>query len=210
MNKTRTVTLLALSALIVVSSTQLASAGGFEVRRPADYVTASPERIALWNETENAQPIEVLDWTIDRFGEIGIELPASDVIFHSFETDLENCHGRGGYHVYGDGEHTIDVCAIGVPSRRHLLLHEFAHAWAIHHLDQDARETFMEMRGLDGWREEGLDWAEMGTEHAAEIIAWGLGVKCNPQNMLEGEDYETLAEGFEFLTGSAPVCEDRG
>ena len=48
------------------------------------------------------------------------------------------------------------------------------HVWTVQHTDAAARETFLAVRGLDVWNGEGVDRDHLGTEHAAEILAWAL------------------------------------
>jgi hypothetical protein len=87
------------------------------------------------------------------------------------------------------------------------MLHEFAHAWTHENLTQGQLDAFLTMRGLQRWNEAGDEWAERGTEHAAEIITWGLNRRCDPRHMLEGEGHGSLTTAFELLTGARPLCE---
>lgn len=71
-------------------------------------------------------------------------------------------------------------------------------------MDTGLRERFLKLRNLAAWNDFGLPWKERGTEHAAEIIAWGLGEGVRPLLPLPF-DPEELIEGYTLLTGHAPL-----
>ncbi len=95
-----------------------------------------------------------------------------------------------------------------------IMLHELAHAWANLELSDDDRERFVRFRGLAGWNDQSHSWGERGTEHAAEVIAWGLmdvaphvrwveeGVESFRLLTIPDSDVDELSAGFELLTGS--------
>ena len=96
---------------------------------------------------------------------------------------------------------------MGVPSRRRLVLHEFAHAWARENLTDSQREALMADRELETWNDHDVEWAQRGTEHAAEIITWGLDMQCSPHEIISDQEAASLAAAFEFLTGTETLCE---
>ena len=57
--------------------------------------------------------------------------------------------------------------------KRSVLLHELSHAWAEHHVSDQARERIRALRGPQ-LKQPGDGWGQRATEHAAVIMAWGL------------------------------------
>lgn len=207
MSKTRTISATVLLAIGLIGSAVLAPNSGAEATQTeADYEITDPAHIAMWNETDNDQPVAIVDWAVERYGLAGLALPDSEIHFHPFEPSKQDCSGYGGYYTARDGNLRIDMCAVGVPSRRRILLHELAHAWAHEHLSDDQRQAFVADRGLAAWNDRGADWDERATEHAAEIITWGLDSRCKPHEMIEN-DAASLEAAFVLLTGVSPVCQ---
>lgn len=178
---------------------------------PANRAAGSvePPRITLQNRTTNAQPVEILDWSVARYDEAGLRLPDIDVTFHSWEPSMADCASHGGFWTVDQEGHYIDVCAVGVPSRRRMLLHEFAHAWTHENLTDMERAAFVDERGLESWNGPETDWELRGVEQAAEIVTWGLYMYCDPQHMISDESHHSLTAAFQFLTGVTPVCDVR-
>ena len=140
---------------------------------------------------------ELAAWAVGRFEAVGLVLPEIEVRFHDHRS---GCHDRSAY--YEDG--VVDMC------REHLdlmtartMVHELAHAWVDANLTAADRDAFLELRGLETWNDWGVDWDLRGYEHAAEIIAWGLGDQSDGTRAPSVPDNEpgALAEAFEFLTG---------
>ena len=179
------------------------------VGSPLAFGAAGPVGDRLFNNTDNDQPVEVIEWAMGRFEAAGLDLPSLDFHFYPYEPTLEACQGHGGYHRVRGDRHQLDICAVGLRSRRQLTLHELAHAWAYRQLDEADRRAFVEHRHLDGWADGHLEWEDRGTEHAAEVIAWGLNARCSATNMLVGESDGSLADAFKHLTGLDPICEQR-
>lgn len=200
MSNTRTISMTLLLAVAF-----LASLGPEHDGEPA-VIPAGETTIAVWNETDNAQAVEIVEWAVERYAAAGLEVPSTEVVFHQFEPGLIECNGFGGYYRVRRAEYQIDMCAVGVPSRRHILLHEFAHAWAHVQLTEEHRRTFQAERSLKSWNDDTDARDERATEHVAEIIAWGLDLRCNPQELIVGEDAAELASAFESLTGVLPIC----
>ena len=74
-------------------------------------------------------------------------------------------------------------------------------------LTGDRRAAFVEQRDLVVWNDHSETRDDRATEHAAEIIAWGLDQRCKTDDIIGGEAYESLAAAFGFLTGTAPICQ---
>jgi hypothetical protein len=93
------------------------------------------------------------------------------------------------------------------------MLHELAHAWVGIEFSANDRQRFMELRELSSWNDRDVPWEQRGTEHAAEILTWGLmdeptlvrwvedGIESFRLLSIPNSDVESLAVGFEVLTG---------
>ncbi len=155
---------------------------------------------------------ELVDWAVSRFLDAGLVLPEVSFLFHDH---ARSCHGRAG--LYDEAAKSVHLCL----RNRHTILHELAHAWAHHNLGDGDRLAFVELRQLDGWGEHSLDWAERGTEHAAEVMAWALmehntlvpwptwdhGETRATWRLLsiEASGPDELVAAYELLTGGLPV-----
>ena len=145
---------------------------------------------------------ELATQTLDLFAEAGLVLPPVDI---HFADNPGPCEGNAGLHLSTHGRSRIDVCEMHPALRRHALLHEVAHAWATT-LDSHTRDSFLALRNLASWRHD--DWQIAGTEHAAEIITWGLRSQpCWHPLRITDRDHDTLTEAFELLTGTNPRCD---
>ena len=104
---------------------------------------------------------EMIGWAIERYLEVGIQLPDLEISFPA------TCAGKAGRYIVGRNQ--VELCS----AKPKLILHELAHSW-----DDNStidREAFLELRGLDHWYEQsGRDSTESGGEQLAHIIAWGL------------------------------------
>jgi len=211
MSRARTFTTLLLIVMSVLDGT---SAPAGSTVSPTEIPATDervPGRITVRNETDNDQPYAILEWAVDRYDLAGLGLPDIEITFHEWEPSKAECAGQGGLHSVSQDGHFVEVCGVGVPSRRRLVLHELAHAWAHDNLTQGQRDSLLVERGLEVWSDVETDWSRRGTEHAAEIITWGLALDCDQRYFLNNEligdeSYEDLAELFEFLTGVAPIC----
>jgi hypothetical protein len=144
--------------------------------------------------------VEMLDWALDRYREAHLAVPAIDVRFHD---DTSGCGGNVGY----TNGRRVDLCVRleMEPGPQRIVLHELAHAWGNVHLSDEARETFTTMRGLATWSSEDAGWKERGTEHAAEIVAWGVGDGTMLPLVSGDRDPAALADAFRILTAAEPL-----
>jgi hypothetical protein len=198
--------LLAICLLGLAAQTVPIEVSGDPAHAPNDL---DPPEIILRNLTPYDQPAEIVEWSVARYELAGLQLPDVQVSFYSWDPSLKDCAGHGGLWTFDQDRHSIDVCAVGVPSRRRMLLHEFAHAWTHVNLTDGDREAFLGLRGLGDWNDRSTAWENRGAEQAAEIVGWGLYMYCDPQHMVKGEDAASLTAAFELLTGTQPICEEK-
>jgi len=161
---------------------------------------SAPAREPLVIHGANAAEERVIDWSLRRFREAGLDgMPDLEVYLHRSH---EGCRNGIGYYLAG----RIDLCtkASSEPYQRKYALHEMAHAWTEANTDTAILERFMDIRGIAAWNDRSFDWKQRGTEQAAEIIAWGLGEGVSPWLPDQPEDRE-LADLFELLTGRQPI-----
>jgi hypothetical protein len=161
---------------------------------------ATTEPASTTITAETAEQEESVARALDHFAEAGLELPAIAINIHS---DRADCNGLNGY--LGGTEETgwiIHSCGVDFT-----LLHELAHAWDRHSLDDETRAEFLELAQADTWRNT-ENWNLSGEEHAANVIAWGLMDERINQTRTRPFDYGSMLEGFEILTGGEPLWMD--
>jgi len=130
-----------------------------------------------------------VEWAVGRFHQVGLQLPATEVHFHSGEA---GCDQAEAVFRTGSDPLRIDVCN----SHRLIVLHELAHAWDHANLNQEKREAFMVMRGFDVWNDHDVPWRERAVEHLAEILVWGLHERGAPDAIKHA--------AFHFATETQP------
>jgi len=176
--------------------------------------TASDYRTEIINSTDRLT--DLIDWAIGRFELSGIGRP--DVVTITF-SPYTLCPGHLGITTnigkrsyvtlcFGEGEcETDDERNECSAFARHALLHELGHAWTNTYLNDDNRAEFRELRGLEHWLGSDVPYLERGTEHAAEILAWGLLDECSATVRLPDSTCDTLAAAFRLLTGAEPLVD---
>ena len=148
-----------------------------------------------------------LAWALEQFDAAGLVIGSVDVVF--FDAP-EHCRGGAGLHLFGRTIPTVVVCNPHASLRHRTLLHELAHVWARSSLTVETRMAFLEARGLGTWCGTDATWSERGSEHAAEIIGWGVSDRpCweLPKSAIGDRDVAVLAAQYELLTGSEPRCD---
>ena len=127
------------------------------------------------------------------FENAGLELPAVEIVFND---DTGPCRGHAGLYFAADNAGDADV--VQVCSRlRIVLVHELAHAWEHHRIDDHARHDFTEHFGLETWNDHDHDWEDRGIEMAANAIAYTL-VQAEPT---DNENIVRFGCSYERLTG---------
>ncbi len=175
-----------------------------------------PESIELANSDETRA--DFVDWLVGRFVAAGLDPPDATVIWFTPSLD---CPETGSFALQSDPRfgrrHSVTLCfddpglllGEGVDGRwsgtaARYGLHEFAHVWMYTHLDDETRAAFTDRAGLEVWRDDRV-WDELGVEHAAETIAWGVAGSDAARYDIEPQpSCAELAARFELLTGLPP------
>lgn len=166
------------------------------VREPAPNAH-EPKRTAIHAETREQH--DIAEWALGRFEEAGLELPPLDIYLHS---DREGCNGLFGFHSITDaGDQAVHSCGTVFT-----LLHELGHAWDHHQLDDETRDRFLEKAQAETWHAD--EWLLSGSEHAANVIAWGLVNERINQTRTRPYDYTSMLGAFNLLTGGEPLWID--
>jgi len=139
-----------------------------------------------------------------RFAAVGLELQPLTIVIHA---DRSGCEGASG--LYWPSEHgdRIDLCADG----ERLVLHEMAHAWGYHALDDVERDDFVARTGMPTWKSHDHPHGKRATEVAADAIAFGL--MSQPlagdaaRRALSDLDHFVVLTGFESPRLVEPLAE---
>lgn len=149
----------------------------------------------------NSEQEAAITWALDLYDRSGLELPPIEFVG---EEDREACYGRDGMAKPTDAGALITICAAEIGNAQEwVVLHEIAHAWDYHSLEDETRTQFLTLRGHAAWREG--KWHERGSENAAEIIAWGLIDRPSKPVHIYGNSCEELLDGYLTLTGQDPL-----
>jgi hypothetical protein len=138
---------------------------------------------------------EMVAEAIARFDDAGMELPALQI---EFVDDDDGCQGHAGVFVAApwNPESFVDRITI-CHDHRLILLHEMAHAWIRHNVEDDTRAAFVEHWGLTSWSNSSDPYADRGIERAAQTIAFTL----NQNEATKSEAVRRYICDFELLTG---------
>jgi len=156
--------------------------------------------------TEVEYEREMIEWAHGLFEKAGLRLPPVLIRFHNDEGPCEANMGILRY--LADGSPIIRVCAdhdepqVRDHWRRQSLLHELAHAWEMAELDDATRRRFERLRDLNHWNDRAEEWSARATEHAAEIITWGLIDFTWRFVKIPDNSCDDFRIGYEVLTGS--------
>jgi len=151
-------------------------------------------------DTDIQEQRQMAEWAVARFAEASLHLPALIIEFPGKDLDL--CDGAQGRTYIGDGPTVVKMCW----NDPFILLHELGHAWAAANVPEDKHDRFMAMRtDVDSWSGAGVPWDQLGGEHAANVIAWGLLEKPYPVSRTYPNDPDSLTTAFEFLTDADPL-----
>ncbi|CAN5817666.1 hypothetical protein BH23ACT5_BH23ACT5_06270 [soil metagenome] len=154
----------------------------------------------------------LVEWAEGRFALAELALPP---ILYAFHDTAESCASRRG--LFHHASNLVEICGFEADT----LIHELAHAWTETTLDDHAKHAFLALRGLETWNAAATPWELRGTEHAAEIIAWGVEERtrlvpstdplgCFAPRLLTIRDSspDELIAGYVALTGQMPALRD--
>lgn len=174
--------------------------------------TTGAQNVAIHNGTPRLE--ELVQWGMQRFEDAGLAEPRVDSV--TFEPS-RGCEGVSGRVDDADDSRRLFVCiyqqdlcpgnpscaepALGV---RVAMLHELGHAWMLDHVSDETRSLLLELSDRETWRGEGVPWADLGVEYAAEVLAWGLAEEAIPMVRLGAPPCAELAAAFELLTAVPP------
>lgn len=148
---------------------------------------------------------ELLTWARTRYEQAGLSVPEVSVDVHD---DRTGCRGHVAVFIATEPLPEIHLCFDDdAPPllRQRVALHELAHAWVHQHVSDEDIRTFLEIRDLEHWHDP-APWYQQGTEHAAEIMAWGLLETDLDVLTIAPDDRASLRAAFRFLTGVDPIC----
>ncbi len=155
--------------------------------------------------TDSPELMALGEWALGRYTEAGLELPTIDLYFHD---NSDPCKGYSALHTRTDNHSLINICSTSrTPKVESTILHEIGHSWAAHNLTDYERQAFVELQGLDAWHDKDISWNDRGTEHAAEIIAWGLGETSRLPRWIPNNDLDSLTTAYQQLTGTDPITD---
>lgn len=138
--------------------------------------------------------------SVGLYEQAGLQLPPLEVRIGT----IDGCDGHVAVHRHRDGLSEIELCATGATGLEHILLHELAHAWVEHHLSDEGRQRFQDVRGWERWNDHADAWRDRGTEQAAEVIKWGVNDRVAPI-LVDHGGCEDLADSYRILTGVDPL-----
>ena len=180
---------------------------GGPVSVPEPVLSAIVRGVEVFNAEE--RQVALVDWALGRFDEAG--LPEPPVTAVRFPPTMACASGDfNGLVIHDGSEGQVELCADqslfmldeGLPiTTRRTILHELGHLWVLGHTDQATRDAFMDERGVPGWS--GGPWEDNGSEHAAEIIMWGL-MDDEVLPRVPPNTPDALADDYTVLTGEVP------
>ncbi|MGI9606065.1 MAG: hypothetical protein ACR2P0_08005 [Acidimicrobiales bacterium] len=115
----------------------------------------------------DAELERIIEDVTDMYEAAGLGLPPLNIHVHP---NTDACNGAPGLYSKGGDPHRVDLC---IPSRA-LVVHELAHAWEYHNVDDETRAAFMAETGASEWNSYELPHPARGVEQFAHAIEWGL------------------------------------
>lgn len=174
---------------------------GFAVADPAHPVSGPDARLTVIGATATERALT--DWVIGRFESAGLVLPSVTLQFRGDD----ECSGAAGLYLHSAA--TVTMCNRGRHHNppRHTLLHELAHAWSLHAMDDGDVAAFLAAEGLGQWTGGDLGYWGQGAERVAEYVAWGLQDSRDEDRSIwtYGKDCADLASAYVLVTGSGPL-----
>jgi hypothetical protein len=196
-----------LIASLILALLTMKGAGGLlappagQATRRAVVAVDVPKAAVFTFDGLSPDQLTMVEWAVDLFDQAGLALPSIAFVAHS---DPEQCQGRAGMTSYDGPATEVRLCGNKVgPTSRWVVLHELGHVWTTDAVGPLTRQAFLDVRGLDGWREG--EWHERGAEHASEILVWGLMDRPVVPGHIDDNSCDELLAGYLVLVGEAPL-----
>ena len=182
---------------------------------PSDFGSTPAKPVPVIEVVEVAEPV-IFAFPEDEaayanvlaaFTGAGFDAPTFLTRFHA---TADACKGYYGLHVKtADGTSTVNVCrtheraSFQQMARERTLMHEAAHVWVDQNVSDTQLAAFMELRGLSVWEGNAAEWSQLGAEHAAEILLWGMTDESRNINFsIPQDDTEELRTAYRILIGA--------
>lgn len=179
-----------LNALIgLVAVTVICSPIGLTPRRDLHSGTAPIHRNTAVIHGATPDHVSFIENALTTYQDAGLDLPHLRIFVHE---ERSGCGGWAGIYDSDGSANRIDLCG-------EVLLHELAHAWLHHNLDQTRRTAYMERMKLTVWHDPSTRHSARGVEHAANLVGWG--VQNDPLNPARIDLYAQRLADYKLLTG---------
>lgn len=175
MNIFRTLAITVVTTILVgaadpISPSTTSPAPMAAVDKAAKTLVEPPAQLTLIDATE--EQTHAIAEAIALFDDADLSLPPLRIEFYD---TTDGCHGHAGQYQQATAANGIGVDRIALCNhRRSVALHELAHAWMRHNLDDQTRQSVMDHWGLERWRDKTDAHLDRGVERAAETIAFTL------------------------------------
>lgn len=149
----------------------------------------------------SGEQFERVQWAIGLFDRGGLWLPPLTV--RAFP-NTDACSGRTGSARHDDGPSEVRLC-LGADRAAFewTLLHELAHVWSRTAVARAHHDMFLAVRSLASWSDGA--WAARGSEHASEVIVWGLIDRPVVPGHITNNSCRELLIAYRALTGTHPL-----
>lgn len=141
---------------------------------------------------------------VARFDVAGLVLPDIEFFVHG-DDDLTPCGGHRGFWHHHIATDRVDICVPG----ESLVLHELAHAWDHHSVDDTTRDAFMALFPDEAWVDANTSHAEQGIERFADAVTWGLESRPDQAGVVMGRHASMVRQQnidtFVLITGVEPL-----
>jgi hypothetical protein len=150
----------------------------------------------------DAATASLIHRSVARFEQIGLALPALEFFVH--DGGLTACEGHRGYWRHRPDRDRIDICVPG----ESLMLHELAHAWDHHAVDDASRDAFMALYPDEAWVDQSAAHEAQGIERFADAVTWGLEFRSDETGIVMSrhgaEVRQHNIDTFVLITGAEP------